>query len=61
MPTAFGPLAFSVAFHFSAMMSKASSQVIGREVAVLVVFAVAHAEQRLGQPVAAPYMIFERK
>ncbi len=29
MPTLVGPLSFSAAFHFSAMMSNASSQLIG--------------------------------
>ena len=53
MPTAVGPFSFSAAFHFSAITSKASSQRHRRELAVLVVLAVLHAQQRRGQPVLA--------
>ena len=60
MPTAFGPLAARVAFHFSAMMSKASSQVTGSKSPSLW-----YSPSRLRSSGvvsrSAPYMILERK
>ena len=60
MPTACGPLAWSVAFHFSAMMSKAWSQVIGAKSPSL---AYSPSRMRSSGWVSRswPYMILERK
>ena len=61
MPTAAGLVAFSAAFHFSAMMSKAWSHDIGVNFAVLVINLPSF--MRISGLVrrSSPYMILDRK
>ena len=59
MPTAVGPFSFSTRFHCSAMIVEGLVPGHRRELAVLVVLAVLHAQQRRGEPVLAVHDLGE--
>ena len=60
MPTAFGPLAARVSFHFTAMRSKASSQVTGSKSPSLW-YSPSRLRSSGWVSRSPPYMIFDRK